>query len=112
MWITPSSHIVCILDIQAWGDGDKPIPYSRRQSDGHWIAATAVGSRFMLAMDPVIKARGRLTRADLEARWHETIDVPTAPGKPDAKEDTPGIAVVLSGCPVRRRRVGKVVEMG
>ncbi len=95
---------VCILLLQAWADGGPPPDgYRDRVDQGHYVVAVAAGPRSAYFMDPSLpRVRARLTRRELEARWHEL----------DVGRVIQGGAIVLPGPEPRWRPLGKTKVMG
>lgn len=60
-----------ILDLQAWAD-DPTVDYATSLTEGHYVVALGYDDEFVYFSDPAVGEKVKLTRAELEARWHDT----------------------------------------
>lgn len=60
-----------ILDLQAWAD-DPTVNYTVSLTEGHYVVAMGYDDQFVYFSDPAVGEMVKLTRAELEARWHDT----------------------------------------
>jgi predicted double-glycine peptidase len=96
---------LCILLLQAWASEETlaRVPYEDNLADGHYVVATAVGPRSAYFADPSLaRVRARLTRRELERRWHEQEDLIVVRKA----------AIVLTGQAPRTRPLGRTRVMG
>lgn len=94
---------VAILLVQAWSTTLDDRGYRNKLGDGHYVIATSVRRDDVLLMDPSSAARVRIGHEDLLERWHEESSTYLEHGS----------AIVLKGpAEPKRRRVGRLVEMG
>lgn len=94
---------VAILLVQAWSTTLDARGYTDKVGDGHYVIATSVRRDDVLLMDPSSPCRAKVSHQSLLDRWHEE----------GAQYIERGSAIVLKGpAEPRRRRVGRVVEMG
>jgi len=64
-----------ILNIQAWGDYGPGVDFEEVWEDGHYVVLVNLINDDVILMDPSIAGRyGRLSRSNLEARWHDWSD--------------------------------------
>lgn len=94
---------VAILLVQAWSTTLDERGYAGKVRDGHFVCLTAVRKDDVLLMDSSSACRAKVSHRDLLDRWHEE-------GPHYIEERS---AIVLKGpAEPRRRRVGRLVEMG
>lgn len=60
-----------ILDLQAWAE-DLTVDYATSLNEGHYVVALGYDDEFIYFSDPAVGEKVKLTRAELEARWHDT----------------------------------------
>jgi predicted double-glycine peptidase len=60
-----------ILDLQAWAD-DPTLDYTTSLNEGHYVVARGYDLEHLYFSDPAVGEMVKLTRAELEARWHDT----------------------------------------
>jgi predicted double-glycine peptidase len=61
-----------ILDVQAWPEDKRPLPWSERWDDGHYVVLIGMDERFGFLMDPSVEGAFAYAPLDeLDARWHD-----------------------------------------
>ncbi|MFO0578511.1 MAG: cysteine peptidase family C39 domain-containing protein [Polyangia bacterium] len=61
-----------ILDVQAWPDDGRPLAWSERWDDGHYVVLIGMDERFGFLMDPSVEGAFAYVPLDeLVARWHD-----------------------------------------
>jgi len=66
-----SRGVPVIVDYQAWSEAEHP-SYANDWDDGHYSVVVGIDQHHVYLEDPsILGSRGRIPRAEFEARWHD-----------------------------------------